>query len=310
MKNLLSFFLFFIPSFVFSQYQWDFGGGIGTANYLGEIGGSDKTARGFVADMQMSQSRWGANAFARRKIVEGLSASAGIYYGRIQGADSLCTYSPRRGRNLSFQNDIIELSARGEYAFYTSYDVGRTGRYILDFRTYIFAGVGGFYHNPKAKNIDGKWVALQPLMTEGPGNKYSQFQVCFPMGVGFYYTYKKMHRIGWEMGWRYTLTDYLDDASTVTPDKDQISEEAWAMSVRTNEITNRTTDIPTPADYTLPGSIRGNPNNKDSYIFSNVTYSYVLRGKYKNRKFRPTKLGIGGLGDIKRRKKRKTRAKF
>lgn len=311
MKKFLFLFCFLSPLFLSAQYNWDFGGGIGGSNYLGEIGGYDKTRRGFIADMKMSQTRWAGNVFARRRLIEGIYVSAGIYYGRIQCADSLSVYGPRRGRNLSFRNDIIELSARGEYTFYTSYDVGSTGRYILDFRTYVFGGVGGFYNNPKAKSSStGKWVALQPLMTEGPDNKYSKYQLCFPVGVGFYYTYKKTHRLGWEIGWRWTLTDYIDDISTVTPDRDQVSDEAWAFSYRSNELSNRNDDVPDTIQYSSPGAYRGNPQKKDSYVFTNLTYSYVIKGKYKNRKFRPTKLGIGGLGDVKRRKKRKTRAKF
>ncbi len=310
MKRYLSFILLFLPTVLFAQYVWDFGGGVGASNYLGEIGGYDKTRRGFVQDMKMSQTRWAANCFARRKLIEGLYVSGGIYYGRIQCADSLSVYGPRKGRNLSFRNDLIEVSTRAEYAFYSSYDVGSRGRYILDFRSYAFLGVGGFYNNPKARNSAGKWVALQPLMTEGPSNKYSQFQVCFPMGFGIFYTYKKTHRIGWEMGWRWTRTDYVDDISTSTPDRDQVSDEAWDLSYRSDEIVVRSPDIPDTVQYSTPGAIRGDPHKKDSYVFTNFTYSYVIKGKYRNRKFRPTKLGIGGLGDVKRRKKRKTRAKF
>lgn len=312
MNKLFTFLLFLSPIFLFSQYNWDFGGGIAGANYLGEIGGYDKTGRGFVSDMKMTQTRWGLNAFARRRIVEGVFASAGIYYGRVQAADSLTILPARNARNLSFRNDIIELSARVEYPFYTSYDVGSTGRYILDFKTFIFAGVGGFYNNPQAKNDAGQWVDLQPLMTEGPANKYGKFQVSFPFGTGFYYTYKKAHRIGWEIGWRMTLTDYIDDISTV------YSRDTANMSEESEQLANRNKGANPEIDPNFgpasPSQVndnpRGDPKKNDSYVFTNVTYSYVLKGKYKNRKFRPTKIGIGGLGDVKRRKKRKTRAKF
>ncbi len=298
------------PVLIWAQYNWDFGGGIGGANYLGEIGGYDKTRRGFIADMRMSQTRQAANVFVRRRVIEGLYVNVGVYYGRIQCADSLSIYGPRRGRNLAFRNDIIELSARAEYPFFTTYDVGSTGRYILDFRTFVFLGVGGFYNNPKAQDRSGKWVALQPLNTEGPDHKYGLYQLCFPFGVGFYYTYRKTHRIGWELGWRYSLTDYIDDASTVTPERSQVSEEAWEYTFRSDKMGERGLDVPDTVYYSTAGSIRGNPKKKDNYVFTNVTYSYVIKGRYKNRRFRPTKLGIGGLGDVKRRKKRKTRAKF
>lgn len=312
MKKYLFLVCFLFPFLLSAQYYWDYGGGIGGANYLGEIGGYDQDRRGFVSDMRITQTRWAANGFARRKIIEGLSASAGIYYGRIQCADSLSIIPTRNARNLSFRNDIIEVSARGEYTFYSSYDVGSRGRYILDFKTFIFAGVGGFFNNPKAKTDDGEWVALQPLHTEGPANKYSRIQLCFPLGMGFYYTYKKKHRIGWEMGWRWTLTDYIDDISTVyTRDTAEMSDLAKSLANR-NKGQNPDLDLNFgPANkYQVNDNPRGDPKKNDSYVFTNFTYSYVIKGKYRNRKFRPSKLGIGGLGDVKRRKKRKTRAKF
>ena len=87
------------------------------------------------------------------------------------------------------------------------------GRYLLDFKAYFFGGLAAFYNNPKAQ-LDGQWIALQPLNTENLDKKYSRIQMALPVGFGFYYTFSRIHRFGLNAAWRFTFTDYIDDAST------------------------------------------------------------------------------------------------
>lgn len=286
----------FISILGFSQYNVDFGVGIGAANYVGEIGGKEGDARPWLLDMKIGQTKWAVNGFYRYRFGQKLGATAGFTYGRISGADSLSTSPTRVGRNLSFRNDIFELSGRGEFYFYNINDVGHKGRYQLDFRSYVFLGVGGFYHNPQAK-YQGSWEALQPLQTEGV--KYSKFQVSIPAGIGIFYTYKRKHRIGWEAGVRKTFTDYLDDASTFYVDKSDDTQIAQDLA---NRYTGNNTDI--EGKYYGPGGVRGNSKSKDWYMFTQVTYSKVLRGKGKftNKKYSYLYSG--------KKRSRRTRAKF
>ena len=56
MKRLLLIFcLWLLASVAFSQYKWEYGTMIGAANYLGEIGGKEKTRRNFILDLKLSQ---------------------------------------------------------------------------------------------------------------------------------------------------------------------------------------------------------------------------------------------------------------
>ena len=53
-------------------------------------------------------------------------------------------------------------------------------------------------------------------LTTMPGVKMASASTCLPLGAGFYVTLNKRrrsHRIGIEINWRYTNTDYLDDIS-------------------------------------------------------------------------------------------------
>jgi len=293
-----------LPSLSFSQYRWDYGLALGAANYLGEMGGEEATRKDFIADLKFEKTKFAAGAFARCKVHRSISVKGGLNYCRIGGDDALSTNPGRRGRNLSFRNDIFELSVEGQYFFYEINDLGRTYRYKDNFRLYGFAGVSGFFSNPKAQ-YNGQWVALQPLMTEGVS--YSRVGIAIPSGLGMYFTINKKYRIGWEIGWRKTFTDYLDDVSTVYADPSQIpTVMGIELANRTdqNSFVNGNTDVPHPNNY-APGSKRGDPTHKDSYMFTTVNASYVIRGRSSFYRSKYSHIFKGN-----KYKKRKIRAKF
>lgn len=260
-----------------SYYKFDVGGHLGVSNYLGEMGGKEQTRRDFIWDMKLNQTRWSIGGFARYKLNDFISVRADLAYCRIQGDDALSTNRGRRGRNLHFRNDILEFSGRAEIYIYNDNDVGNRGRHRLDFKSFAFAGVGGFLHGPKAK-YNGSWVKLRPLATEGVS--YGKVSVCFPFGLGFFFTQRRHHRFGWEMGWKLTLTDYLDDVSTVYADPSVLgSAEAIDLANRHDEIAADQLSTVPSAVYYKPGQKRGDPTHNDTYFYTAFTYSYVFRGK-------------------------------
>lgn len=281
MKNTIALIFLMTVSYVgFSQrYNFDYGIKLGATNYLGDIGGKDQPARPFVMDMKLNQTRWAAGAFARYRFNHWIGLNVGFTYLRVQGADSLSTYVPRNARNLSFRNDIFELSARAEIypPFLYLADVGYTGRYRTDFQAYGFGGIAGFWNNPKA-NYQGEWHALQPLMTEGV--EYSRIQVGIPLGVGFFFTHDRHHRFGFEFAWTFAFTDYVDDISTVygAPGEMAADQMAQTLSSRHNELDTYTGPYDSD-NFTQPGSVRGDPSDRDSYMVMALSYSYVIRTK-------------------------------
>ena len=313
-KNIMNKFLlvialsFFTMSGLKAQYLWDFGGGIGSSNYLGDIGGQG-AAKAFVSDIQLEMSRPSFNLFARYKINNLFGASAGFAYGWIQGADNLSNDPSRFSRNLSFRNHLFEISGRGEVYLLRLNDVGRSGRYRLDFSTYLFAGAAGLYHNPKTEYED-EWIALQPLQTEGV--QYSKIQLAIPAGLGVYFTLFRHHRFGFEIGTRFTTTDYLDDVSTFYKQPSLFEDPLAAiLADRSNEVDPNDPKFVgsqyfsegTEMNPELP-SIRGGAANPDYYLMAFATYSYVLRGKKSN--FTKPRYNFI-TGHVK---KRKSKAKF
>lgn len=275
-----------------AQYAWDVGVHLGGANYLGEMGGKDQPRRDFVWDMKLSQTRWAVGGFARRKMSRLISVNAGLLYLRIQGADELSTYRPRVGRNLNFRNDMLELYLRPEFTIFQDNDLGGRGRYRTDFRLFAYAGVAAFYHNPKGQiDREGDFYALRPLKTELVD--YSSVGFAVPVGMGFHFTFKRRHRFGWDLGWRTTFTDYLDDVSTVYKDpalleggvgglahqlQDQ-SAFAYALDPTLPDPANYGYYYGGPGDSKEKENVRGDPTHNDSYLTMTLTYSYVLRGQ-------------------------------
>ena len=302
MRGYLVIFSLFLSSVLLAQYRLDYGFQLGASNYLGDIGGKSGVRRDFVSDMKLAETRWAGAAFVRYKFNQKIALRGQLAYQRIQGADSLSTNPARNARNLSFRNDIFELSATPQITIYENQDLGSSYRFRLSFNFYVFAGIGVMHHNPQA-SYEGEWVNLQPLHTENVN--YSLWQAVVPLGTGFYFTVRKKHRIGFEYNWRVTFTDYLDDVSKNYVNPTTLSSQGAALANRTNELPKG--DYPAAfLNNFLPGDKRGDPKHNDTYMTMTLNYSYAIRGHssfYKSR--------YGSFFFSKNKKKsRKVRAKF
>ncbi|MFM7234891.1 MAG: DUF6089 family protein [Flavobacteriales bacterium] len=237
MKKLLFLFLFLASVSVSAQYQWDYGVRMGGANYLGDIGGKEQQRRDYFWDMHLGQTRYAVGSYGRYKFSKKLAISGGFDHILIEDADIYTSYIPRRTRNLNFRNRMFELSGRAEFTLWYDNDVGNRGYYNPDFKLFAFAGLAAYYSNPQARlvyddsernlaeelggdvdkltpgeYVTDTWYNLRPLRTEGA--TYSSVGLAIPAGIGMYYTFNKTWRVGWEICWRKTFSDYLDDVST------------------------------------------------------------------------------------------------
>ena len=270
-------------------YKFEYGVISGISNYLGEIGGRDK-AKPFILDLKLAKTRWNEGAYIRYRFHPSLAARVSAHYLRISGEDRLSTNLGRKYRNLSFRNDIYDIEAVMDWIFFSSSKP--TGIYKKASSTYLtcylFAGIGGFYHNPKT-TYQGSVYSLQTVKTEGVS--YSRFGYCIPFGAGFYIAISKRrfksHRIGMEINWRYTNTDYLDDVSTTWKSPAELSNTAFQLANRNDELTSQPDGMAGNYGWIDDGNggnknlaPRGNPNNKDSYISLNISYGIAIKSRY------------------------------
>ena len=273
--------------------EWVFG--FGACNFLGELGGANQIGTNGIKDLEFSMTRPSAQVGFRYKFKKRWAVKGGIYWQLVKGADRLTKEPFRQNRNLSFRSNIFELSGQAEF-FFTKQQVGRRykiknakGMKNFNLNGYIFLGFGGFFFNPKAQYND-KWIALQPLGTEGQGllggtKKYSRVSFCVPYGVGFKNALNDEWTIGLEVGMRKTFTDYIDDVSTVYYDNNILLEKRGKMAA----------ELADPSFFSAPGGDvygvhqtgpnqqRGDKKDLDSYMFINLTGSYVIPYRSKTR---------------------------
>ena len=274
-SHILIILLTIIPcSIINGQYNWDIGIKAGAANYLGEIGGKDKTRRNFILDLKLQSTSFVVGGFVRYKFDDRWSLNNSISIGQIRGDDALSTNPARVWRNLRFKNNIIELNSRAEFNFFVEPDLGGRGRYDKEFKAYIHGGITCFYHNPKGSLDGNNWEALRPLQTEGVS--YNNFGIGLPIGIGGVFTFNKNHRIGFDLSWTPTFTDYLDDISTQYYDPTNMSDMGAALA-------NQSAGIVPEAEIWnfVAGEKRGDPTHDDTYIFTTISYSYFLQSRNK-----------------------------
>ena len=291
MKKLFYLAIFvFLSTSVFSQYNWDFGLKIGGANYLGDIGGKEMTRRDFVWDMHMNQTNVAIGAYGRYKFSKRIAVAVNFDYLQINDSDSETTNPARRARNMNFRNRMFEAGVRGELTIFYDNDVGGRGYYNPDFKLYAFGGLSVFSHNPQGQifkegelQYGGEWFNLQPWQTEGV--EYNLWGVAVPAGLGMYFTYDKTWRFGWELSWRTTFTDYLDDVSTTYADLEE-GTRAYEFASQTYQDLIIEIDDPSASGSVYDhqyvdgfATKRGDPTHNDSYITSQFTIGRVIRGR-------------------------------
>lgn len=231
----------------------------------------------YLGEMVSSKSLPLLYAGARYKIRERHALSFSFNYSRMSATDLSSKDIDSKNRNLHFISDIMEGSVQYEFSVIKEMLSARyTFRNMQDFRlkyvnTYIFAGIGRFSFNPKARAADGKYYELQPLGTEGQGidgnpGKYDRVGIAIPVGIGFKYGIDRRSAINIEISYRFTNTDYVDDVSGSYYDKNEIE-------LVNGEIASELSDRRIHADNNL----RGNPENNDSYFFFKVGIVYKLK---------------------------------
>ena len=265
-NNFTLFFLLLFIGTANAQY-FDAGVFVGTVNYQGDLSKSR---------FEPTEYNFACGGFLRYNATPHLSAKFMVNGGKVTGSD---VFSGQRERNFNFNSIIIEAGVQGEYSLLDLKILD--GGHIIS--PYFFAGLSGFYFNPRAE-YRGSMVELRPLGTEGQGLEgyrdiYSNFSVAVPFGLGFKTAIHRTSTVGFELGFRKTFTDYLDDVSGYYPDQEELYAArgglATALSYRGHEYDRN-------APRTPGNGLRGNPQYSDWYFFGGVTLSINLPGGNKS----------------------------
>jgi hypothetical protein len=276
MKKLLFSFCF-LPLFAAAQ-NFHFGVRLGAANYQGDLK---------AHSISLSGMKLFGSIGARYDLSEHLSARTYFSFTGLQGDDKKGTETMKQ-RNLNFKSKVLDWELTGQYSLFSLNDKWWT--------PYVFAGVGIFHFKPFTKDVNGNKVFLQPLSTEGQGfisgrNAYKLTQFSIPFGFGVDYSLNEDMRVGLELGYRKTFTDYIDDVSTTYVDQTALlnarGQTAVDLAWRGDENNG--------GPYPPAGAIRGNEKDKDGYYYIALTYTVrYFFDKYKQ---------VAGLPSGKKSKK-------
>ena len=232
-SNLVVFLLFFFSISEKTQAQeYEIGIGLGTATYTGDI----------VREINPSHLGLQGTLFGKRNFDNVWSLRLALSSAFISAADSMKPIDRlAEVRDARFKAGIVEASAVMEFNFLNYLTPNSQFR----FSPYAFFGIGYSYAFAK-----GNTYAL---------NSYSSYNVgtvVIPFGGGVKYQLNDRLTLAAELGFRPTLTDYLDKIDSTEP------------------------AIPRFQDANNPdepyGINFGNAYDKDWYYFLGVTISYTI----------------------------------
>ncbi len=309
----------------FRSYQY-VAFGVNAMNYYGDLAPVNR-----AGSSDISFTRPGIGVTYGYRLHPMFAVRATLNYGRLKGDD--ITSDPndsenlgRYLRNLSFRNDIKELSAGVNIYVLPDYN-GPNFRHPFNF--YVFVGAAIIHHEPKGKVPDvdyqlgdgsappsaGEWVKLRPLGTEGQNldidgvaEPYKSIEFAIPIMLGATMRLPGAFNASIEFGPRILFTDYIDDVSTNYIGLDLFDDPlARVMSDRSAEavgVWNGDQRNISPSSLNFNGQSyfsggirdavdvqegRGNPDGNDLYFVTQIKVTYLLskaKGKRKPAKFR------------------------
>jgi hypothetical protein len=296
-RILLIFFIVFITSnslkaqYYFyngTYYQNDIifevGGSIGGMNCLTDLGGRKGIGRRFK-DFNLENTMFCGSVFFSAVYKNEIALRLEGTVGNVHAYDSILknvanNSDQRYQRNLSFRSPISEIMLVAEFhPFYIFGDFDED-HYPPPISPYVLLGIGYFHFNPEAK-LNGSWVNLQPLHTEGEGfpeypnvKNYKLSQFNFPVGIGARYDITPLINLRAELVLRILQTDYLDDVSGRYIDPTVFANHLSGIQLEEALLLNNRAKP--GAETAHPDGIRGNPSNNDSYLTFNLKLGLTI----------------------------------
>lgn len=264
----------------------------GPTFFLGDLGGNRGVGTSFIKDVNLELTKLMKGGFVVFYPTDWLGFRVAGQYTHVSGRDDIIDTKGedelwRKQRNLDFKSDMWEAYAAIE--FYPTLFLNRGSDEVPRYQPYGFIGGGIFKFDPMGSITDSRgiktWHRLHPLRTEGQGmaeypekKPYSLTQFNIPMGAGIKILMTERMNTSFELLYRKTFTDYIDDVSTSYIDPDMFDvylNPQQALIAR--QIHDKTMGIITPGvNRYEPGTQRGNSKNMDAYFSFLIKFGFKL----------------------------------
>jgi len=257
-----------------AQYQstvqdGEFGISAGAAHYFGDL---NTRAR-------INRPKPAVGIFFRKQFGNYVGLRVAAHFAQLGYSDVYSDNEFQQRRNLSYNSNIWELGLQGDFNFFKFVP----GDPYHSFTPYITLGAGVFSYDPYAYLASQK-VFLRPLGTEGQGyvqyperKPYGTMALYIPFGVGVKYNLTPRTNIGFEIVYRFTNTDYLDDVSDTFVDPAIFPKLPDGSASIAELLQDRSYETGEPIGF-VNGTARqrGYPKQKDQYVMAEVTLSFNL----------------------------------
>ncbi len=243
----------------------EFGVTFGGAHYFGDIN----------TRVAINRPKPAIGLFFRKQFGNYVGLRIAGHYAQLGYSDTYSKNDFQQRRNLSFNTNIWEIAAMGDFNFFKFQP--NDPRYL--FTPYVTLGLGVFTYDPYAF-LNGKKEFLRPLGTEGQtvayqGRKqYSTMAVCIPFGAGLKFNVSPNVNLSFEISHRYTFTDYLDDVSTTFIGANNFPASGNGPTALL--LQDRSYEIDPNAIIGVEGRQRGNSKQKDQYMFVELGLSFNI----------------------------------
>lgn len=264
---------------------------IGPMNSLTDLGGRNGKGKTGPKDLNLKSTTFYASLYGSAIYKHFLALRIEGSVGSIKSEDSLLKSVKinsgaigRYSRNLSFRSVIDEITLTLEFHPIDFFGNADPQNFPPVFSPYLIGGIGYFHFNPQA-NLDGKWIDLKPLHTEGEGfaeypdsKNYKLNQFNIPLGLGISYEVSAKFNLRLEYITRKLFTDYLDDVHNKYIDPALFGKYLTGNDLANALTLNNRRRPGTPDNETTarPGGRRGNPLNNDSYFTINFKVGYAF----------------------------------
>ena len=237
----------------------EYGLSAGVAHYFGDLNNRANVNRPKIA----------IGAFYSKEINSYVGVRLTGHYAQLGYSDQYSQNEFQRRRNLSFNTDIFEIALRGDFNFFKYIPTDPS----QSFTPYATIGLGVFSYNPYAY-LNGQKYYLRPLHTEGEtfynGRKeYGTMAVCVPVGLGIKYAVTEKVNIRFEIAYRFTTSDYIDDVSSTYVGIDKFPSGSVA-----GQLQDRSYATGTPIG--TEGFQRGFSKQKDAYAMAEFGISFNI----------------------------------
>jgi hypothetical protein len=257
----------FEPEDYSQVHEGEFGISVGAAHYFGDLN----------PDYHLNRPKPAIGLFFRKQFGNYVALRVSGHFAQIGYSDIYNTQNEfEHRRNLSFNSNIWELGVQGDFNFFKFIPGDGDHRST----PYITFGIGLLSFDPYAY-YQGQKYYLRELGTEGqgssayPGRKpYNNIAAYVPLGVGYKYNLNPKMNIGFELVYRFTTTDYLDDVSKTYAGIDKFPTLPGGGPSIAGILQDRSNETGTPIG--VEGKQRGYSNQRDGYLMAEIMVSFNI----------------------------------